>query len=230
MIYTMHALLRNDSCKKFKNLVIWDWDNTLFPTNQLLQMSKAKRKNIQQTELVALSKSIYFVLAQYIDRYEASNVRILSASREGWIESSLCMVHHIGYFSRIYDLIFVQNQIEVIHPSPAQLPFITEQQVFVWKYNQFCSLLKECQSADCVHTLVSIGDSMHEFKASKSAAKTFDNVYVHRIKLIHHPSLIDMIHEMDLLFKCCEIFEVSSRIDQADITIDYALEKKKRMP
>eukprot|EP01083_Nonionella_stella_P063449 164867_1 len=228
---------KSDCERKLKDtshsaLVIFDWDNTLFPTFEL-QNPDLNKFRVTSEKLGALSQAIYEVISVYIAAYKARNIRIVSASAKGWIRSSLLRVYNIGCFKEIYNLIFVKHQIQLIHPKSIYLPFTAPRQVSVWKYRVFQVLLrdryekKRIYEMNTHHTLISIGDSIYEFEASKQAAMAFNNVFVHRLKLIEQPSLKEMMDQMRALLEPVNgFFHVSSKRSKmkngnANITIDY---------
>eukprot|EP01083_Nonionella_stella_P071636 192557_1 len=228
----------NDSYSSINKLIVFDWDDTLFPRTKILQMcnsdqqkvaniSRCRISDVDYTRLNELSCSIHLVLSTFIGKYGARNIRIVSASEKGWIKQSLSIVSNIGRFADVYNLLFdVKDNIEMIHPLKRNLPFASQKQVFVWKYQVFRTLLRdsplnnECSST--VNTLVSFGDSSHEYKAAKHAASQFDNVLVHRVQLVRKPSLTDMIDQMTFLLN----FMMMSDVNQtSDISIDCGTEE-----
>eukprot|EP01083_Nonionella_stella_P316139 1144754_1 len=218
----------SDSC--INKLIVFDWDDTLFPTSKSKQMSaqqKVSLSDVDHTQMNELSCCIYTVLSSFIGKYGAHNICIVSASEKGWIKQSLSMVANIGRFADICNLLFVKHKIEMIHPLKRDLPFVTDTHVFDWKYRVFRILLRDSHlTNDCsstVNTLVSFGDSPHEYKAAKHAARLFRNVLVHRVQLLCKPSLTDMIDHMELLRN----FMMMSDVTQAkDISIDCNSELK----
>eukprot|EP01083_Nonionella_stella_P316141 1144758_1 len=200
-------------------LVVFDWDDTLFPTTKIKQMSNQQNvsfSDVEYTQMNELSCCIYTVLSSFIGKYGAHNICIVSASEKGWIKQSLSMVANIGRFADISDILFVKHKIEMIHPSKIEMI-----QVFEWKYRVFRILLRDRSST--VNTLVSLGASPHEYKAAKHAARLFGNVLLHRVQLLCEPSLTDMIDNMELLRN----FMMMSDVTQAkDISIDCNSELK----
>eukprot|EP01084_Bolivina_argentea_P036666 67809_1 len=208
-------------------LVVFDFDDTLFPTRRLSSLFKNKTQMIlskQETvQLINLSKVTYLVLKTYIEQYKAENIRIVTCSENGWIKSILTFVKCIGYFKCIYSLLFIQNKIEMIHPNKLILPFQTQQQAFEWKCNVFYNLYQQYYIPNSANIFISIGDSITEFEASKIASYGLHNVFVNRIKLIRNPTCIDMINEMKLLLTLCGKFEMVST-DGKVITMNYESE------
>eukprot|EP01083_Nonionella_stella_P155043 500318_1 len=218
-----------DSSSSINKLIVFGWDDTLFPTTKLYDQLNGVDVSVSDddlTQLNELSCSLYIVLSTFIAKYGARNIRIVTASEKGWIKQSLSIVRNIGRFADVSNLLFVKDKIEMIHPLKRNLPFASQKQVFVWKYQVFRTLLRdsplnnECSST--VNTLVSFGDSSHEYKAAKHAASQFDNVLVHRVQLVRKPSLTDMIDQMTFLLN----FMMMSDVNQtSDISIDCGTEE-----
>eukprot|EP01083_Nonionella_stella_P235393 827748_1 len=213
-----------ESYSLINKLVVFDWDDTLFPTTKIKQMSNQQNvsfSDVEYTQMNELSCCIYTVLSSFIGKYGARNIRIVSASEKGWIKQSLSMVANIGRFADIYNLLFVKHKIEMIHPLKRDLPFVTDTHVFDWKYRVFRILLRDSHlTNDCsstVNTLVSFGDSPHEYKAAKHAATLFGNVLLHRVQLLCEPSFTDMIQNMELLR---HFMTMSDATQTNDISID----------
>eukprot|EP01083_Nonionella_stella_P155042 500313_1 len=215
-----------DSSSSINKLIVFGWDDTLFPTTKLYDQLNGVDVSVSDddlTQLNELSCSLYIVLSTFIAKYGARNIRIVTASEKGWIKRSLSIVDKIGRFSDVYNILFGIHEIEMIHPLKRDLPFVTKKQVFGWKYQVFRILLRDSHlTNDCastVNTLMSFGDSPHEYKAAKHAASLCRNVSVHRVQLLHQPSLSDMIDQMKLLLN----FMLMSDVNQtSDISIDCA--------
>eukprot|EP01083_Nonionella_stella_P155041 500309_1 len=181
-----------DSSSSINKLIVFGWDDTLFPTTKLYDQLNGVDVSVSDddlTQLNELSCSLYIVLSTFIAKYGARNIRIVTASEKGWIKQSLSMVANIGRFADISNILFVKHKIEMIHPLKRDLPL----KEFEWKYQVFRILLRDSHlSNDCsstVNILVSLGDSPHQYKAAKHAARLFGNVLLHRVQLLCEPSL-----------------------------------------
>eukprot|EP01083_Nonionella_stella_P316140 1144755_1 len=211
----------SDSC--INKLIVFDWDDTLFPTSKSKQMSaqqKVSLSDVDHTQMNELSCCIYTVLSSFIGKYGAHNICIVSASEKGWIKRSLSIVDKIGRFSDVYNILFGIHEIEMIHPLKRDLPFVSEHQIFGWKCRVIQLLLRDSDlTNDCnstINTLSSFGESS-QYKAAKHAASLCRNVSVHRVQLLHQPSLSDMIDQMKLLLK---FIAMSDDNQTSDISID----------
>eukprot|EP01083_Nonionella_stella_P247770 858685_1 len=112
------------SDSSINKLIVFDWDDTLFPRTKILQMcnsdqqkvaniSRCRISDVDYTRLNELSCSIHLVLSTFIGKYGARNIRILTASEKGWIKQSLSIVSNIGRFADVYNLLFdVKDHIE----------------------------------------------------------------------------------------------------------------------
>ena len=176
-------------------IVIFDFDDTLFPTHkvkQFHQRSKAgdcfqlfrKLSMEEQQRLIDLSLQTLQILTSYILEFSAQNIFIVTASSYGWIQNSLKNVYNIGVYSNIYHLLFDKNKdgknnlISMIHPHSDLLPFkqyIAHNepkkigyQALDWKYRQFEAILKQklIISGNVMNTFVVIGDSLFEYYAA----------------------------------------------------------------
>eukprot|EP01083_Nonionella_stella_P155040 500308_1 len=212
-----------DSSSSINKLIVFGWDDTLFPTTKLYDQLNGVDVSVSDddlTQLNELSCSLYIVLSTFIAKYGARNIRIVTASEKGWIKRSLSIVDKIGRFSDVYNILFGIHEIEMIHPLKRDLPFVSEHQIFGWKCRVIQLLLRDSDlTNDCnstINTLSSFGESS-QYKAAKHAASLCRNVSVHRVQLLHQPSLSDMIDQMKLLLK---FIAMSDDNQTSDISID----------
>eukprot|EP01083_Nonionella_stella_P044358 119447_1 len=210
-------------------LIVFDWDDTLFPTTAIKKLEISKKGYLSVSaedhmQLKELSYEIYHALSTCILQYGAPNIRIVTASEKGWIKRSLSIVYKIGRFADVYDILFIKSKIIMIHPPQQNLPFVSQKQVFEWKYSIFTILLRDSHlTNDCkatVNTFMSFGDSIHEYKAAKCAADVYQNVLVHRVKFLPRPSISDVIDQMKFLHNFMKLSDMSSTRDGSDIEID----------
>ena len=200
-------------------MIVFDWDNTLFPTNAAqLILARPGKQSLTQSEIVeltALSQCVYGVLRAYIARYSAQNIRIITAAKRGWIKKCLASVSHIGQWSDIRALLFnAQQPIQIICPNNAILPFTTAKKVLMYKYNAFRFAVQ--RAARRPSMLVSIGDSSAEYVASKRCADNFAGMCVGRVKLKRYPSLTCLNRQcLRLLYLCEHLQRRTFNIDLA---------------
>jgi len=202
-------------------MVVFDWDNTLFPTKaRQLLLSRASKKLTPSefAELSTLSVWVHRVLRAYISFHSASNIRIVTAAKRGWIEFSLGCLGGIGQWAQIRKLLFdaAQSQrIEIVYPNNAVLPFKKAKAVEAYKHEAF-QYLTSRSSARRPQMLVSIGDSHAEYAASKRCADNAEGMCVGRVKLKQHPTVRCMIRQCQcILDLCATLFPENFDIDMS---------------
>ena len=132
------------AAKKVKYLVIFDWDDTLFPTTAL-RINEGQ--SVPASDLYNLGLSVYKLLDKYIARFGSENLCIVTNGRKSWVLDSLKMVSDLyqayfeenddeseqkekgqNYFAAIY------NTLISSHP----IPVISAQDEFANRYPQVC--------------------------------------------------------------------------------------------
>jgi len=200
-------------------LIVFDWDNTLFPTTRVLELTRTRKVLSKQDvdELGSLSQWVYSVLYAYISQYSAQNIRIVTAADRGWFEKSLQCLSGIGWWSAIRNLLFDPAlNIKITFPRREMLPFKpNSKDVFYYKLGAFQNLCLACRPS----LLISIGDSRAEYAASKECVKSVGRHSLHislgRIKLKAYPSIRCMIQQSQFVLDLCGRMEPK----------DYDLEK-----
>jgi len=203
--------------QKAQTMVVFDWDNTLFPTKarQLIRRRRSRMlTGVEFEELRALSEWVYRVLRAYISFYGARNICIVTAAKRGWIEKSLESMGSIGRWSHISKLLFdVELRIAVVYPSAAVLPFTKAEGVESYKHDAFRYLT---QSRRAISMFVSIGDSHAEYAASKRCAENVAGMCVGRVKLAKNPSLRCMARQCQCMLDLCQtLFAENFDIDMS---------------
>ena len=116
--------------KRVKYLVIFDWDDTLFPTTALISNGG---KDIIVKDLLNFGRSVYKLLEEYIARFGAENLFIVTNGKKSWVPNSLkilsdiCRAHfeemneemeqkerEQDYFAAIYNTLISSHSIPVI--------------------------------------------------------------------------------------------------------------------
>ena len=242
---TAHSFNHGD-----RTLVILDWDDTLHPTSACQSGSKLDIELIRKFCL-----SVYETLLTMIRLYGSSNIYIVSNADKLWIEKCLNKLSG-GYFVNIYHLISLY-QIQIISAKnqfSGQFPgdstfwkeMVLKQLVekhhtkYVQNENKLITKNKNENENNndndndgdrnkqfCV---VSIGDSHHEYIASKRVInrlnkniKNNKKIILHRIKLLQNPTLKQLIQQYSLIKNISYLFK--SEINE--INIDYAKEMNK---
>eukprot|EP00484_Ammonia_sp_Unknown_P030306 CAMPEP_0197034136 /NCGR_PEP_ID=MMETSP1384-20130603/12332_1 /TAXON_ID=29189 /ORGANISM="Ammonia sp." /LENGTH=417 /DNA_ID=CAMNT_0042464021 /DNA_START=103 /DNA_END=1356 /DNA_ORIENTATION=+ len=227
-----------------RTLVIFDWDDTLHPTSALNE-SGCK---LDMEEVRKFCLFVYETLLTMIRLYGSSNIYIVSNADKLWIEKCLNQLSG-GYFVNIYHLISLydiqiisaKNEFSSRYPNDStkwkQLAFEHLVKEHYLKYNQKLYLhhIENQHNDSCLQkkakqfSVVCIGDSQHEYIASKRVIHRLNaekpdekKILLHRIKLLQNPSLKQLIEQYSLIKKIAYLFK--SEIEEIDI--DYAREMK----
>eukprot|EP01084_Bolivina_argentea_P209278 356515_1 len=242
----------NAYCKN--RMAIVDWDDTLIPTTQIFKNKQSCDEIITIKQLENIGKMVYQLLVKYIALYGTENMFIVTNATKKWVYLSLDkmneMYKHLQcqskyehlqsqknittYFDAITDL-FTSQRINIISGRDLyakQYP----NQPSTWKNLIFklitdYSIKKAIKMSNTKYSVISIGDSMHEFKASYNATKILKetykinpkNIVLHRIKLKHSPSIQEITDEIQLILTLSDALYEELSISQ---TIDYEQEMR----
>eukprot|EP01084_Bolivina_argentea_P209276 356512_1 len=234
-------------------IAILDWDDTLIPTTQMFKNKQVCDENheiITINQLENIGKMVYKLLLKYITLYGRQNMFIITNASRNWVSFSLDQLNKMykylrctskcttNYFEAIKDLLASQT-INIISGKDLykkQYP----NQWGTWKNLIFQRLITEYYMKNSIiiktestmkYSVISIGDSVNEFKASYNATKLLTetykinpkNVILHRIKLKHSPSIKEITDEMQLILTLSDALYEELSISQ---TIDYEQESK----
>ena len=145
--------------KPSQNLVIFDWDDTLFPTSHLNPLGEkedvfekhgAQMKEMEDTAVELVGKCL-----------RQSKVAIITNARKGWVELSSSQ-----FMPRLHTLIMKYVKIISARVDFEELyPFDT----FKWKELAFAKLWQEEHFLDkaAITNLIAVGDSECEMEAAK---------------------------------------------------------------
>jgi len=183
-------------------LIVFDWDNTLFPTKALKRMESRSRKSkyilSDLDELSDLSHWVHRVLSEYISFYGSQSICFVTAEKRGWVESTLRSLSGIGVWAQIRSLL---DGLYVVCAHSSILPFAYKEHILSHKLEAFQYHCRRCPFR--VRMLVSIGDSAAEFEASKLCADGNEGMSVGRVKLQKRPSLRCLIRQCQFVLDLC---------------------------
>jgi hypothetical protein len=181
-----------DSRTYAETLIIFDWDDTLFPTawvrdNDLLG-DDAMLNTLQITQLSRLTKRVRTTLdvAAQIGR-----VVIVTNAQEGWVEM-MCKRFMPS----------LANSLKSIDVVSARSVYSEEtDDAGEWKHLAFSYEVALFQSEVSAkyYNLVSIGDSLHELHALLSVAEETESCWGKSLKLVENPSIEKLIEQHTLL-------------------------------
>eukprot|EP01084_Bolivina_argentea_P113116 201677_1 len=153
------------------NLIIWDWDDTIFPTYSFMTHQDKKDKQFMD-KLKTLVLLIEKIFSKMIQIYGSSNIIILTNGSDNWIHKCLNVdiIQHI--FINFQNLLR-KHKIKTISASTKQIQKKFPKNPYKWKRIAFQKIFKDHFNDDnkIINCITSIGDSLYEYKASHSASK-----------------------------------------------------------
>jgi len=178
-----------------RTVVIFDWDDTLFPTSEVVEKSDS---NITIGDLYILGKSVYQLLGTYISTFGAKNIFIVTNGSKNWILDSLKELSRMykdsfdalpgdtadaestqkmrgkDFFAAIYNS-FISLRIPLLSARSAYSDR-HPQRASLWKVLMFKSIVKSHFNLFSgrdgnLYVIISIGDSKDEFDAALEAKR-----------------------------------------------------------
>jgi hypothetical protein len=188
-------LPRNNKKKIYNSLIIFDWDDTLFPTSFLARNKYFSDKNIFSTKKdEKVLKKIEKLEQSVIDLINISltkgEVYIITNAVIGWVEFTSKQFY--SNFYKILDkikIISARGEWENIFPNNIQ----------EWKIQTFSNLRNNFNNK-LVTNIICLGDSMLEIEAGKILAKFFKEAFIKTVKFKEDPK-IDELNKQLILVK-----------------------------
>jgi len=135
------------------SLIIFDWDDTLYPTTEILQ------NNTYKFDFKELDNILYDLLNKCL---KIAFVVVITNAERDWV------------YSKLKDLpktICLFNKIPVISARKYNTFIPTESELYEWKKDTFLKVI----SSGKYHNIISIGDSFYEYEALVSMFNHFGN-------------------------------------------------------
>ena len=185
------------SRKKFNNIFIFDWDDTLICTSILspygyfddeMEVESSKMEKIEKLEIYVnklLSKAI-----------EKGDTYIITNSEAAWVEYS-CE----RFFPKVYNLLSKIKIISARDLYEEKYPHDYK----TWKMKAFNNIIKY-YSLNIPTNIVSFGDSSYEIDATYDLSSKFTNGIAKFIKFKEYPSIDDLIEQIKLTLEKFSIF------------------------
>jgi len=205
---------------KHRRVVLFDYDDTLFPTSAWTSNGKLKACATLPA-LRKVGKAIYELLKIYIRVFGEKNVRVVTNGSQSWVLESLrlCSTRYselssdnVNYWAAIYNS-FISLDILVSSARDMHCDDFP-QHAESWKIRAFKNIVKRhfnlfSSSDNNVYSMVSIGDSEDEYVASFEAKRMLETqnklnrsnniVRLHRVKLKKHPRIEDILSQIAML-------------------------------
>lgn len=162
-------------------LLIFDWDDTLYPTNLL---------NDEKLNTVDIDNRLYKTLS-YLNNY--GTIVIITNATRSWIDLCIDDLPMINKFikNKNIDIISAQDLYKEKYPS------------IYWKIEAFISIMNQ-EKYNKYNNIISIGDGVYEYKALIALANYFyDAKYkiFKTVKLVKYPSYKEYKFQLAILMK-----------------------------
>jgi len=184
--------------KKNQNLVVFDWDDTLFPTTHLHPVDESDYNHLLKKyarHLSAIEDRVVNLLETCLKQ---SKVVIITNARKGWVEFS-----SKKFLPRVHSLIMkyimiVSARVQYEHLDPLN--------TFLWKQMAFKNLWSDSSLLDkndsTITNMISFGDSTFEMEAASAFADLSpnpSNCFLKLIKLKESPTFDELKSELDVV-------------------------------
>lgn len=202
-----------------KSLIIYDWDDTLFPTTWFLKNISPNLNSTNKQILIYIQKQLKFLdtsIYKLLDKsLQHATVIIISNAKYRWLNKSLTYLSltnqlikkNILMISTIDKCYYENNYL-----SNKQLS-LNNEQINNLKINVFNKDINIYVNKS--KNIINIGDSIYEFNALKSLCfKYFYTKIFKNIKLIIEPSLEEILEEHQILLNnVCKIINYDNNLD-----------------
>ena len=207
-----------------KNLIVWDWDDTIFPTYSFRTQMDKKDKHFM-SKLSILVNFIEKIFEEMVKIYGSSNIIIVTNASETWIDKCLNVDIVQDVFWNFQQNILKKYNIKTISASTTDITSKYPKNHYKWKEIVFERIFRDHfelnsdlnLNDNTINCITSIGDSLCEYNASYTASNLIKNRILNRIRLKSNPTISDMIFQLKEILLMIKQFGLN--ID--DIDIDY---------
>ena len=206
-------ILTGQKEKSHNSIIIFDWDDTLFPTssltkngiyidyNNLTEKEKEKISNLEELVLNVLTLSI-----------EKGDTFIITNAGKGWVEfSSMKYYPKIKNVLEKIKIISARENYENKYPNDSQK----------WKMLSFLDVQKNL-NCNLVTNIICLGDSFIEIQAGLKLASMFTQAFIKVVKFRECPKFDELIKQLKLIYD--QFNSIYSSVKNLTIKV----EKKKR--
>eukprot|EP01084_Bolivina_argentea_P269793 458615_1 len=204
-----------------KNLIIWDFDDTIFPTYSFRTKQDKKDKTFM-LKLPILACLLEQIFTKMIQLYGAENIIIVTNGSKDWIQKCLNVNIVQQTFMNFQNILKI-SKIKTISASRLDIRKKYPTNPHKWKQIAFRNIFNEYfqQNIKClnrVNCITSIGDSLYEYYASDIASVNINNRILNRVKFKSEPLIDDMISQLKEILTMIDKFGVN----MMDIDLDFS--------
>jgi hypothetical protein len=197
-----------DSCSEnpSETLVIFDWDDTLFPTSSLQLQGLLHADFVlckeQVEEFLRLADSVEKILRSAL---QFGRVVIVTNAQEGWVETCCAkmMPSLLSLFPEV-DIVSARSTYESSTSNPLE-----------WKRLAFDNEAKILETLGIQeYNIISLGDSVYEQRAVKSIADSRPSCCGKSFKFLQRPTVEELIIQHDFMSsRFSEVVEYSGHLE-----------------
>ena len=180
----------NNKDKKYNNIIIFDWDDTLLPTSFLspggIFSPNIKLSKDDTLKLIELEKIVYKILTNAIQK---GDVFIITNAGKGWVEFSASR-----FYPNIVDILPKINIISARAEYENAFPGESNK----WKIQAFLNL-QRIFNLKLVSNIICFGDSLLEMQAGKILGSKFSEAFVKTIKFKETPKMEELLKQLSVV-------------------------------
>jgi hypothetical protein len=192
-----------------QTLVIFDWDDTLFPTTWLRQQgffdAEYEPDTAQKAKVEKLAMNVEATVRIAL---QFGKVVIVTNAQQGWVEASCAKVMpSLAPVLQEVHIVSARSKYERFTQNPSE-----------WKRRAFAHEVELLHGAnDEQLNVVSLGDSLHEQRAVVSVCKDLHNCFSKSLKFGESPSIDELINQHEFVSTC--FWDVAEHNGDLDVEI-----------
>jgi hypothetical protein len=191
-----------------QTLVIFDWDDTLFPTTWLRSeglldgSSVAVHDNDMAEQLRTLADAVQRTLRTAL---QFGKVVIVTNGQQGWVEASCARtLPTLAEMLQEVEIVSARSSYEKYSQDP------TEWKCFAFAHQVSILHVRSDQSLN----IVSLGDSLHEQRAVMSVCESMENCFAKSLKFAEGPTIEQLIDQHEFVHTCfLDVAEHNGNLD-----------------
>jgi hypothetical protein len=190
-----------------ESLLIFDWDDTLFPTSWMHRQGLLNEGAVLNDEQWAhLQDMAGCVQATLETAIQLGHVVIVTNAQEGWVQlSCAAFMDSIRYLLEQVDIKSARS----LYEEHSQEPLEWKRLAFVHEVKAFYGPITECQ-----RNVVSFGDSLHEQRALVSVTHDVPHCCGKSVKFLESPTIEQLIEQHKLMSECfLDVLEHNGDLD-----------------
>jgi len=198
----MKIMRPHQKSKAHQTLVIFDWDDTLFPTTFLTCVGFDKVQSEARIQK-ALNKIDKYVSKLLHKAVRVGKTHIITNASQNWVETSSEM-----YLPMTHEFIKM-NEISVISArAKYERHFPNEPKR--WKQEAFLAL-KETLEGSLATNIICMGDSIQEIEAAQHICRVLSQAILKTIKFKEGPRMEELLKQQEVVLEKFDQIYVTSR-------------------